>query len=127
MVARRELVASPAFCVVSTVSAQVAPGLTPSAGRRGRKSRKLPSSWATDWASALSDGTAFTNSPRRATRPANTSLRTLTMLSATGAGVPESATIESRSEEHTSELQSPYVISYAVFSLKKKQHQDNVH
>src|ERR1051325_12169786 len=26
-----------------------------------------------------------------------------------------------RSEEHTSELQSPYVISYAVFCLKKKQ------
>jgi len=26
----------------------------------------------------------------------------------------------SRSEEHTSELQSPYVISYAVFCLKKK-------
>src|ERR1051325_3674176 len=25
-----------------------------------------------------------------------------------------------RSEEHTSELQSPYVISYAVFCLKKK-------
>src|ERR1051325_11882133 len=28
----------------------------------------------------------------------------------------------SRSEEHTSELQSPYVISYAVFCLKKKKH-----
>src|ERR1051325_10551944 len=28
--------------------------------------------------------------------------------------------IELRSEEHTSELQSPYVISYAVFCLKKK-------
>src|ERR1051325_11813425 len=27
---------------------------------------------------------------------------------------------EDRSEEHTSELQSPYVISYAVFCLKKK-------
>src|ERR1051325_1749912 len=27
---------------------------------------------------------------------------------------------EYRSEEHTSELQSPYVISYAVFCLKKK-------
>src|ERR1051325_9037053 len=26
---------------------------------------------------------------------------------------------ENRSEEHTSELQSPYVISYAVFCLKK--------
>src|ERR1051325_6813725 len=27
---------------------------------------------------------------------------------------------DTRSEEHTSELQSPYVISYAVFCLKKK-------
>src|ERR1051325_7120842 len=27
--------------------------------------------------------------------------------------------LEVRSEEHTSELQSPYVISYAVFSFKK--------
>src|ERR1051325_11925874 len=27
--------------------------------------------------------------------------------------------LEYRSEEHTSELQSPYVISYAVFCLKK--------
>src|ERR1051325_8267965 len=30
------------------------------------------------------------------------------------------AFIDARSEEHTSELQSPYVISYAVFWLKKK-------
>src|ERR1051325_3258094 len=28
--------------------------------------------------------------------------------------------IDNRSEEHTSELQSPYVISYPVFCLKKK-------
>src|ERR1051325_12137377 len=28
--------------------------------------------------------------------------------------------VRGRSEEHTSELQSPYVISYAVFCLKKK-------
>src|ERR1051325_12214704 len=30
-----------------------------------------------------------------------------------------------RSEEHTSELQSPYVISYAVFCLKKKTDTNN--
>src|SRR6186997_3526123 len=37
-----------------------------------------------------------------------------------------SATCCRRSEEHTSELQSPVVISYAVFCLKKKkQDQDN--
>ena len=29
------------------------------------------------------------------------------------------AEVRKRSEEHTSELQSPYVISYAVFCLKK--------
>src|SRR5213595_2123117 len=31
-----------------------------------------------------------------------------------------------RSEEHTSELQSPSVISYAVFCLKKKKHESRV-
>src|SRR3546814_10648984 len=37
--------------------------------------------------------------------------------------MPESAAPEAaRSEEHTSELQSLMRISYAVFSLKKKQH-----
>src|ERR1051325_11905867 len=30
-----------------------------------------------------------------------------------------------RSEEHTSELQSPYVISYAVFCLKKKKNEEH--
>src|ERR1051325_11990106 len=33
---------------------------------------------------------------------------------------PRAAVVINRSEEHTSELQSPYVISYAVFCLKKK-------
>src|ERR1051325_1408992 len=37
-----------------------------------------------------------------------------------GAGDGEKDRPERRSEEHTSELQSPYVISYAVFCLKKK-------
>src|SRR3546814_3177715 len=32
-----------------------------------------------------------------------------------------------RSEEHTSELQSLMRISYAVFCLKKKTHQENLH
>src|SRR5216117_4226273 len=31
-----------------------------------------------------------------------------------------------RSEEHTSELQSPFLISYAVFCLKKKNHHDQL-
>jgi len=36
------------------------------------------------------------------------------------AWVYECNVTDGRSEEHTSELQSPYVISYAVFCLKKK-------
>src|ERR1051325_3763470 len=35
-------------------------------------------------------------------------------------GVVVAGLVIGRSEEHTSELQSPYVISYAVFCLKKK-------
>ena len=92
---RRETSEPPAFWVVSTVSVHTAPGFAPSTGSRGRKSRKLPSSWITDCATALSDAITFTNSPRTATRPANTSLRTLLTLSTIGGGVPESATIES--------------------------------
>src|SRR3546814_10028413 len=38
-------------------------------------------------------------------------------------GVPQTRTIEDRSEEHTSELQSLMRISYAVFCLKKKKNQ----
>src|SRR3546814_6235047 len=34
---------------------------------------------------------------------------------------------ETRSEEHTSELQSLMRISYAVFCLKKKTHSNNIH
>src|SRR5216117_4188907 len=35
---------------------------------------------------------------------------------------PRPAPSVRRSEEHTSELQSPFLISYAVFCLKKKTH-----
>src|SRR3546814_4608447 len=38
-------------------------------------------------------------------------------------GVCRSRTLESRSEEHTSELQSLMRISYAVFCLKKNKHE----
>src|SRR3546814_6425425 len=41
--------------------------------------------------------------------------------------VSESCWDDSRSEEHTSELQSLMRISYAVFCLKKKQQQKNIH
>src|SRR3546814_7343782 len=39
--------------------------------------------------------------------------------------VPTAQTIEGRSEEHTSELQSLMRISYAVFCLKKKKKKEN--
>ena len=37
--------------------------------------------------------------------------------------IAASGTLGQRSEEHTSELQSPVPISYAVFCLKKKKQQ----
>src|SRR3546814_8484021 len=41
-------------------------------------------------------------------------------------GVAEQDLSLARSEEHTSELQSPMRISYAVFCLKKKKHRTNI-
>ena len=48
-----------------------------------------------------------------------------------GGGTPTMLSVEElsaiiRSEEHTSELQSPVPISYAVFCLKKKKNKDKV-
>src|SRR5882672_437544 len=83
VIVRRDTSEPLPFWVVSTVSVQADPGFSPPIGSRGRKSRKFPRSWTTDCATVLSDANAFTNSPRGATRTANT-----------------------RSEEHTSELQS---------------------
>src|SRR3546814_1255928 len=45
---------------------------------------------------------------------------TLSCACATGAGVARDARIAGSSEEHTSEIQSPMRISYAVFRLEKK-------
>src|SRR3546814_5459330 len=53
-------------------------------------------------------------SPKRALRPA--------AISCVKSGVLKVAGVYSRSEEHTSELQSLMRISYAVFCLKKKNH-----
>src|ERR1051325_9359956 len=39
-------------------------------------------------------------------------------LGETACATPQRHMLSTRSEEHTSELQSPYVISYAVFCLK---------
>src|SRR3546814_4382483 len=41
-------------------------------------------------------------------------------LGTLGNGLEQAKQLESRSEEHTSELQSPMRISYAVFCLKQK-------
>ena len=50
---------------------------------------------------------------------ASVSLSVATVLLATS-GLVSTAYVETRSEEHTSELQSLRLISYAVFCLKKK-------
>src|SRR5213082_3742145 len=52
--------------------------------------------------------------------PYTTLFRSATMPSTTGSGYVFGPCSASRSEEHTSELQSPDTISYAVFCLKKK-------
>src|SRR2546425_2757515 len=96
-----------------------------------------------DWASAVSEAAGLRNSPRPSRRPSNTSRRARVMLTATTAGVPESATTEStvklaryprlslgpvirrttkiwRSEEHTSELQSlAYLVCRLLLEKKK--------
>src|SRR5216117_4569407 len=41
------------------------------------------------------------------------------------AGSPVTSASNARSEEHTSKLQSPFLISYAVFCLKKKKKKYN--
>src|ERR1051325_11692043 len=51
-------------------------------------------------------------------RPLVNSIFTLGLV--IGMTVGDTTLGTTRSEEHTSELQSPYVISYAVFCLKKK-------
>src|SRR3546814_5940077 len=43
-----------------------------------------------------------------------------------GAGIGRCVSTSRRSEEHTSELQSLMRISYAVFCLKKKKHQEHI-
>src|ERR1051325_1656706 len=64
----------------------------------------------------IQDGVVFQGGPGG--RIFANDLKTGKLLWQFQAQYPEEAT---RSEEHTSELQSPYVISYAVFCLKKKQ------
>src|SRR3546814_4339825 len=53
----------------------------------------------------------------QATYNCGTAILTEAFLSFLGSGIPPETP---RSEEHTSELQSPMRISYAVFCLKKK-------
>src|SRR3546814_8175552 len=48
----------------------------------------------------------------------------LRMIAAIGAAGLAKRSIDERSEEHTSELQSLMRISYAVFCLKKKKHKE---
>src|SRR3546814_986365 len=61
------------------------------------------------------------------TRAASSSRSRSRTRTTTAASSPPVATATSRSEEHTSELQSLMRISYAVFCLKKKKHPQNTH
>src|SRR3546814_5949414 len=86
---------------------------------------------ATDWttASATRISTSpvgrlgFTASGARAT----TLPVTVTTLSLRSDSITSKAGPSTRSEEHTSELQSLMRISYAVFCLKKKKKQKNIY
>ena len=53
-------------------------------------------------------------------RRATPGLRVVMEHITTADGVEYAQSVDERSEEHTSELQSPVPISYAVFCLKKK-------
>src|SRR5216117_4400046 len=53
--------------------------------------------------------------------------RSTAARSAIPASSPTSSPRTRRSEEHTSELQSPFLISYAVFCLKKKKTTNNLY
>src|ERR1051325_10379952 len=68
------------------------------------------------WPSFLAPSLTSTTAPEVGPVARNTSSRLMTILT----GRPDFFDSRyARSEEHTSELQSPYVISYAVFCLKK--------
>src|SRR3546814_7729986 len=55
--------------------------------------------------------------------PAQPALLPSTITSLQATSTPDEMLARSRSEEHTSELQSLMRISYAVFCLKKKKHE----
>src|SRR3546814_6430990 len=68
-------------------------------------------------AKTSSSSDCATKSPSTGSSPA---IAPESQISTTTAGGPRKAATPSRSEEHTSELQSLMRISYAVFCLKKK-------
>src|ERR1051325_11888872 len=68
--------------------------------------------------------------PRSTLFPYTTLFRSTTTigkLSQYYRGIGKKVVLAARSEEHTSELQSPYVISYAVFCLKKNMNNSQSH
>src|SRR3546814_4801596 len=79
--------------------------------------RRPPRSTRTD---TLFPYTTLFRSPSRATGQATRSSRSSSPRRRCRTSTPPSTSSPSRSEEHTSELQSLMRISYAVFCLKKK-------
>src|ERR1044071_8804952 len=69
--------------------------MRPLGGSRGKKFLNEPTTGASDWAAALSEGFWLRNSPFGDSRPANESAFATPRLMPIGADVPESATIES--------------------------------
>ena len=68
----------------------------------------------------LSEASSARASKRGSTRPILKTTKKLKVIPNPFEGIDEGQTVQGRSEEHTSELQSPVPISYAVFCLKKK-------
>src|SRR3546814_5668730 len=69
---------------------------------------------------ATGGGTSFPTSFGPAQSTLETTAKTVANADARAAGVKSAKPVYTRSEEHTSELQSLMRISYAVFCLKKK-------
>src|SRR3546814_9450665 len=69
-------------------------------------------------------GEGITGGQARPTLPSSSSTIVSTLLVDTPPAKPSAIRCPSRSEEHTSELQSLMRISYAVFCLKKKTKKD---
>src|SRR3546814_3307459 len=95
----------------------------PTSTRRSPRHRHNHHRWSFHAPLGLDDRSVERTCPVLRARRARHRIHFLSSSSAASDWAPPSiAAIASRSEEHTSELQSLMRISYAVFCLKKKKH-----